>query len=103
MKKILLYFICLLSVGVTFTSCHDDDDDGGTYDGQLFRTMFRTNETTGKGDDDPYNCAVVDLNNVHLYWYNVDGAAGYRIKWARYADVGGGETAWCRFSRTNHW
>lgn len=93
MKKTLLYLVCLLSVGATFTSCHDDDDDGG-YDGKLFRTMFRTNETTGKGDSDPYNCAVVDRNNIHLYWYDVDNAAGYRIKWALQPNVSGGESAW---------
>ena len=43
MKKIFLYMICLLAVGVSFTACSDDDDDGA-YNGQLFRTMFRTNE-----------------------------------------------------------
>ncbi len=100
MKKIFLYIVCALAVGVTFASC-SDDDDSGTYNGQLFRTMFRTNETTGKGDSDPYNCAVVDLNNIHLYWYNVEGAAGYRIKWARYSDVGGGETAWLEADSLN--
>ena len=93
MKKIFLYIVCLLAVGVSFTACSDDDDDG-TYNGQLFRTMFRTNETTGKGDSDPYNSSVVNRNSVHLYWYNVNGAAGYRIKWALQPNVAGGETAW---------
>lgn len=93
MKKIFLYMICLLAVGVSFTACSDDDDDGA-YNGQLFRTMFRTNETTGKGDSDPYNSGVVNRNSVHLYWYSVDGAAGYHIKWALQPNVSGGETAW---------
>lgn len=93
MKKIFLYIVCALAVGVTFSACSDDDDDGA-YSDKLFRTMFRTNETTGKGDDDPYNCTVVDRNNIHLYWYSVDNAAGYHIKWALESNVSGGETAW---------
>lgn len=73
MKKLLLYTICLMAICTAF-SCSDDDDDV-TANGRLFRTMFRCDNNTGKGSDDPYNCTVVDLNDVHLYWYGVDGAA----------------------------
>lgn len=92
MKKTILYMLCLLTVAA-FYSCKDDDLSSGA-DNRLFRTMFRCDNNTGKGNDDPYNCTVVDLNDVHLYWYNVDGAAGYHIKWALQSDVSGGRTAW---------
>lgn len=95
MKKSLLYLFSLMAVGLALVSCSDDDDNGsGLANGRLFRTMFRCDNNTGKGDSDPYNCAIVDLNDAHLYWYAVEGAAGYRIKVAQRQDVSGGETAW---------
>lgn len=60
----------------------------------MFRTMFRCDNNTGKGDGDPYNCTVVDLNDVHLYWFGVEGAAGYQIRWALMPNVSGGAQAW---------
>jgi len=92
MKKILLYSLMVLS-SLSFYSCKDDDDTVADSE-RLFRPMFRDNNTTGKGDDDPYNCVVVDLNSVHLYWYTVDGAVGYEIKWAIQNYVANGEDAW---------
>ena len=83
----------------TAFSCSDDDDDV-TANGRLFRTMFRCDNNTGKGSDDPYNCTVVDLNDVHLYWYGVDGAAGYHIKWALVPSVSGGAEAWANADTT---
>ena len=38
-------------------------------------------DNTGKGSDDPYRCQIVNMNDAHLYWYGVDGCAGYEIKW----------------------
>ena len=98
MKKLLLYTICLMAICTAF-SCSDDDDDV-TANGRLFRTMFRCDNNTGKGSDDPYNCTVVDLNDVHLYWYGVDGAAGYHIKWALVPSVSGGAEAWANADTT---
>ena len=93
MKKILLYSLMLLS-SVTFWSCKDDDSAAVEAADRLFRPMFRNDNNTGKGDSDPYNCVVTDLNNAHLYWYTVDGAVGYEIKWAIQNYVANGEDAW---------
>ncbi len=88
MKKILLYMMMLLST-VSFYSCSDDDNVGTDIDRE-FMTMFRKDDNTGKGDTDPYNCHVQDMNNVHLYWYGVDDAAGYEIKMALASNVSSG-------------
>lgn len=76
-----------------FTACTDDANEGNP-NGQMFRTMFRQNDNTGKGDNDPYNCVVVNLNTAHLYWYTVDNCAGYEIKWAVQNYVANGQDAW---------
>ena len=95
MKKILLYSLMLLS-SVTFWSCKDDDDStaGGENSDRLFRPMFRNDNNTGKGDSDPYNCVIVDLNNAQLSWYIVNDAVAYEIKWAIQNYVANGEDAW---------
>jgi hypothetical protein len=91
MKKLFIYSICLLAC-LNFSSCTDKDDI--TAAERMFMAMFRCDNNTSKGDDDPYNCRVVDLNDIHLYWYTVDNAAGYRIKWALQPNVSGGQTSW---------
>lgn len=92
MKKYILFSLCFLTA-CSFVACSDDDDVSA--DGtRMFMTMFRKDHNTGKGDSDPYNCTVVDRNDVHLYWFGVEKAAGYRIKWALQPDVSGGKTAW---------
>ncbi|MBQ8629033.1 MAG: right-handed parallel beta-helix repeat-containing protein [Prevotella sp.] len=93
MKKLLIYSLCMFAVSLGFVSCSDDDDVAPGSD-RLFRTMFRCDNNTGKGDSDPYNCAVVDLNDVHLYWFGVEGAYGYQIRWALQPNVSGGAQAW---------
>lgn len=93
MKKILLYALALLNCGF-IASCSDDDDSSTVSSGREFMTMFRMNDNHGKGDDDPYNCGVKDLNDVQLYWYAVDDAYGYRVKWALMQNVSGGTAAW---------
>lgn len=93
MKKLLIYSLCMFAVSLGFVSCSDDDDVPAGSD-RLFRTMFRCDNNTGKGDSDPYNCAVVDLNDVHLYWFGVEGAYGYQIRWALQPNVSGGAQAW---------
>lgn len=93
MKKFLIYSLCLLSLPLGFVSCSDDDDVPAGTD-RKFMTMFRKDDNTGKGDSDPYNCAVVDRNDVHLYWFGVEGAYGYQIRWALQPNVAGGAQAW---------
>ena len=83
----------MLTASTAFVSCSDDDDVPAGSD-RMFRTMFRCDNNTGKGDNDPYNCTVVDLNDVHLYWFGVDGAYGYQIQWALQPNVSGGSQAW---------
>ncbi|MDD3387664.1 MAG: hypothetical protein PHU58_04275, partial [Prevotella sp.] len=81
MKKIILYTLSLLMVLPALYSCKDDASISDAA-GREFMTMFRKDDNTGKGDTDPYNCHVQDMNDVHLYWYGVNGAAGYEIKMA---------------------
>lgn len=94
MKKILLYSLMLLSA-VTFWSCSDDDNiasEDGTN--RLPRPMFRKEENTGMTND-PFESTVVDINNAQLYWYNVNGAVAYEIKWAdNGSGVRYGEEGW---------
>ncbi len=93
MNNILKYTLCLLAATTLF-ACSDDDDVAGGSSDRMFMTMFRVDNNTGKGDSDPYNCTVVDINDIHLYWYAVDNAAGYRIKWALQPNVSNGQEAW---------
>ena len=78
----------MFAVSSSFVSCSDDDEIPAGSD-RMFRTMFRCDNNTGKGDGDPYNCTVVDLNDVHLYWFGVEGAYGYQIRWALQPNVSG--------------
>lgn len=84
----------LAAVGA-FSACSDKDDN--LYDSsndRLARPMFRTNESTGKGDSDPYNCTVSNINTSELRWFKVDGAKGYELKWSTASFVTGGQQAW---------
>jgi hypothetical protein len=95
MKKILLFSLALMTA-LSFYSCKDDKNDGGSAADadRLFRPMFRIDNNTGKGSTDPYNSVVVDRNNVHLYWYLVNDAKAYEVKWSTQAHVANGEQAW---------
>lgn len=89
MKKTLLYALMLLLGMPVIYSCNDDENVSEAT-GREFMTMFRKDDNTGKGDTDPYNCHVQDLNDVHLYWYGVNDAAGYEIKMALQPTVASG-------------
>ncbi len=94
MKKILLFSLALMTA-MSFYSCKDDNNGGSAADAtRLFRPMFRTDNNTGKGSTDPYNSVVVDRNNIHLYWYLVNDAKAYEVKWSTQAHVANGEQAW---------
>ena len=56
--------------------------------------MFRVDNNTNKGSTDPYNCTVIDRNNINLYWYMVADAVAYEIKWSTVSHVANGEDAW---------
>lgn len=101
MKKIFLYTLALLT-SVSFYSCSDDDDSSAPESEREFMTMFRCEETTGRGSDDPYRCQVEALNDVHLYWYAVDGCAGYQVRVANQNLVANGADAWEETAR-NGW
>ena len=95
MKKFFKYSLSLFAVSMMgFVSCSDDDETYQIDTERKFMTMFRCDNNTGKGDGDPYNCTVVDLNDVHLYWFGVEGAYGYQIRWALQPKVSGGAEAW---------
>ena len=78
----------------SFYACTDDSMGTEANRDKLFRPTFRCDNNTGKGDNDSYNCTVTDLNSVHLYWYTVDDAVGYEVKWAISSYVSNGEQAW---------
>lgn len=71
-------FICLICF-----SCSDDDpvviEEDNPY--REFMTMFRY-ERNGISSDDPYVSKVTSdvPNDIQLYWYGVNGAAGYHVK-----------------------
>ena len=83
----------MLLTAAVFTSCKDDDTVSEDLN-RIEMTMFRVNETTGAGETDPYRCQIINLNTAQLRWYTVDGAYGYRIKWANQNKVSGGQEAW---------
>lgn len=78
----------------SFYACTDDSMGEAANRDKLFRPAFRTNNNTGKGDNDAYNSVVTNINSVHLYWYTVDDAVAYEVKWALASYVSGGEQAW---------
>ena len=97
MKKILLLSMALLSA-MSFYSCKDEVDKG--YHGdevidRLSRPMFRKDDNTGKGSNDPYNSVIINHNTATLYWYTINDAVGYEIMWTYpHAYVADGEGAW---------
>ena len=93
MKKLFIYSMMLMAT-LSIFSCKDDDISESANRDKLFRPAFRTDVNTGKGSTDPYNCAITDLNTAHLYWYTVDDAVAYEIKWAIQNYVANGEQAW---------
>ena len=98
MKKFFLYSLMVLtSVGFA-TSCNDDDEVSETAQRE-FMTLFRCENNTNKSSD-PYACSVVDLNDVHLYWYGVDGCAGYEIKSALQPNAAAGPEGWAKCDTT---
>ena len=60
----------------SFVACSDDDYIPGKSELDADRelmTMFRVDDNSNKGDTDPYRCQVVNINDVQLRWYGVDG------------------------------
>ena len=95
MKKILLLSLALLTT-LSFYSCKDDDNNSSSETSdRLFRPMFRNDNSTNKGSNDPYNTVITDYNTANLYWYIVDNAVGYEIMWTTPVSyVADGENAW---------
>lgn len=89
-NKLNLFVFC--AVFMSFFSCKDDIaiQEGENSIEREFMTMFRKNDNTNNGDSDPYQCQVVNVNDVHLYWYGVKDCAGYELKWALSPNVGSG-------------
>lgn len=85
MKKFIYALAALLAVSVT--SCKDDDTVFSPSESldRLPMTMFRKNHNTNVSQNtDPYGTRVVEgtRNSIQLYWYGVEGAAGYEIRYA---------------------
>lgn len=87
-----IYYILAIFLCVSLYSCKEDDPVESEYSvDREFMAMFRHIENTGKdGTDDPYRCQVVNLNDIHLYWYGVKGCGGYEIKMALMPNVSSG-------------
>lgn len=88
------YFLLIFLLGILTSSCSDDDVvsiEGNENPEREFMTMFRTDNNTGKGDSDPYRSQVVNINDVHLYWYGVKDCAGYEVKMALTPNVSSGK------------
>ena len=82
-------FIALAAVAAL---CSCTKEIKGVYDDapeREFMTMFRMEVNTAKSTD-PYACTVENLNDVHLYWYGVEGCAGYEVKMALQPNVSSG-------------
>ena len=76
MKKIFLYSLtAILALGTV--SCKDDEVMGVVNPAEEFdrmpMTMFRLNENTDKGDNDPFGMRVIteEKNRALLVWYGV--------------------------------
>ncbi|MBQ8601330.1 MAG: hypothetical protein IJ413_02100 [Bacteroides sp.] len=102
MKKIFLYSM-LFVAGLSFsTSCSDDDEAfAGSEADRLFMPMFRTTTNTASSTT-LYHCDIASkvdqydevaqylaskglkasnhVNDMRLFWYEVDGAVGYQLK-----------------------
>lgn len=78
-NKLYIFFLALFAV--SFFSCSDDDKawDEENNPEREFMTMFRYERNTGITSD-PYASQVVNVNDIQLYWYGVNTAAGYRIQ-----------------------
>ena len=87
---------------LSFWSCKDDDNTGGDGSDRLPRPMFICDNNTNKGGDWTYNCKIIDENSADLYWYTVNGAAAYEIKWAVQNYVANGEKAWQEAERNEN-
>ena len=99
MKKKFLYILTAL-LAVSFTACKDDDTMMGVNPvedlDRMPMTMFRTLENTNKEDgNDAYHSGVVTevLNQVHLSWFGIEGAAGYEIRYGLQSNLTDGEEA----------
>lgn len=93
MKRYIYFLSLAFGLGL-FTSCDDDksemiSEDGYSVD-RLFMPMFRQNDNTGRGEDDPYRCQVVNTNDIILRWYGVKDAVGYEVKYALQPNVSSG-------------
>ena len=54
---------------LSFESCKDNDDKSTSETSdRLFRPMFRKDQNTGKGSNDPYNTVITDYNTANLFW-----------------------------------
>lgn len=97
MKKIFLYTLtAVLAMG--FASCKDEEvmevvNPAEEFD-RMPMTMFRLNENTDKGDNDPFGMRVIteERNTAMLVWYGVKGCAGYEIKYGLNAGLTSGRS-----------
>lgn len=99
MKKLFLYSI-LFATGISFfASCDDEDSITAPEADRLFMPMFRTTYNTASTTT-PFYCDIAQrvdenikeyliskghktsnhVNDMRLFWYEVDGAVGYEIK-----------------------
>lgn len=96
MKKLIYALTTLVALGAS--SCKEDEINYSPSDlPRLPRTMFRSeNSTNQKPEADEYASKLVPGkdNVVQLYWYGVEGAAGYEIRYAQNLNTGVYED-WC--------
>ena len=86
------YTKIFIALAAAAALCSCTKEIKGVYDDapeREFMTMFRMEVNTAKSTD-PYACTVENLNDVHLYWYGVEGCAGYEVKMALQPNVSSG-------------
>jgi len=101
MKKFIYFLAALMAISVT--SCKDDDVTFNSVNDldRLPMPMFRKKDNTNVDETtEQYGCRVMDKapNSIQLYWYGVEGAKEYEIRYAP-GLTSGLETDWQNPSR----
>lgn len=82
MKRNLIIGLLSLSALSYMGACTEDNiivPEGEVAD-RLFTPLFRNDNNTNKGDNEPYACKIDSLNIARLRWFGVNNAAAYQIR-----------------------
>ena len=77
-NKLFILLVSFWAIG--FYACKEDEISATDMErNKSFMTMFRQQANTGNSSD-PKACQVININDMYLTWYGIEGAAGYRIQ-----------------------